>query len=122
MPVECADRAGFLVNALLFPYLNEALRLVEAGIVEPAELDTAMRAGCGLPVGPIRLVDIIGADVTLAVQCGLYEEFGRPDLEPVRLLRELVESDYLGQKVRRGVRDFLRTREAAADDSTEAVA
>jgi 3-hydroxybutyryl-CoA dehydrogenase len=125
-PTACADRTGFLVNALLFPYLNDALRLVQDGIVDPAALDTAMRAGCGFPVGPIRLVDVVGADVTLAVLRRLREEFGRPELEPVGLLRDLVATGHLGRKARRGVREYLRSRgpapAAAAATVEEAVA
>ncbi|GAB1688981.1 3-hydroxyacyl-CoA dehydrogenase NAD-binding domain-containing protein [Krasilnikovia sp. M28-CT-15] len=109
-PVVCPDRTGFLVNALLFPYLNDALRLVQDGVVEPAALDTAMRSGCGFAIGPLRLVDVVGADVAQAVLRRLHDELGGAALAPVRLLDELVAAGDLGQKAGRGVRDHVRRR------------
>jgi 3-hydroxybutyryl-CoA dehydrogenase len=114
-PVECADRAGFLVNALMFPYLNDALRLVQEGVVvDPADLDWAVRKGCGLPTGPVQLVDVVGADVTLAILSRLHDALGRPEFEPVALLRELVSAGYLGRKSGRGVREYVRSGRATS--------
>ncbi|MEU8581349.1 3-hydroxyacyl-CoA dehydrogenase NAD-binding domain-containing protein [Streptomyces abikoensis] len=106
--VECADRTGFIVNALLFPYLNDALAALRHPGVEPALLDSVMKSVGGQPVGPTRLLDVVGADVALEVQHRLHEDSGRPELAPVDLLRSLVDHGFLGRKTSgRGVRAFL---------------
>ncbi|MCC3774208.1 3-hydroxyacyl-CoA dehydrogenase NAD-binding domain-containing protein [Streptomyces sp. UNOB3_S3] len=106
--VECADRTGFIVNALLFPYLNDALAALRLPGVEPALLDSVMKSVGGQPVGPTRLLDVVGADVALEVQRRLHQDSGRPELAPAGLLRDLVDHGFLGRKTSgRGVRAFL---------------
>ncbi|GHJ06031.1 3-hydroxybutyryl-CoA dehydrogenase [Micromonospora humidisoli] len=86
----CGDRAGFVVDALLFPYLNDAVRMLEAGYATADGIDHAMTLGCGYPTGPFALLDAIGLDVTLAVQRALYRESREPGLAPAPLLEHLV--------------------------------
>ncbi len=74
-PVSCGDRAGFIVNALLFPYLNDAIKMLEAHYATADDIDTAMKFGCALPMGPFELLDVVGNDVSLAIQRELYLEF-----------------------------------------------
>ncbi|KAB8162280.1 3-hydroxyacyl-CoA dehydrogenase family protein [Streptomyces sp. 3MP-14] len=113
--VECGDRPGFIVNALLFPYLNQALRLLDGGEVAPPALDAAVRAVGGQPLGPVRLLDTVGADVALEVQRRLHRELADAVSAPVPLLEQLVAEGYLGRKTAgRGVRAFLADRAAAA--------
>jgi 3-hydroxybutyryl-CoA dehydrogenase len=100
--VRCRDRAGFIVNALLFPYLNDAIRMLEDGYATAPEIDTAMRLGCGHPMGPFQLMDIVGLDVTLEICRALHAEFRDPGFQPVPLLEHLVGVGYLGRKVGRG--------------------
>jgi 3-hydroxybutyryl-CoA dehydrogenase len=105
-PVSCADRAGFIVNALLFPYLNDAVRMLEAHYADADEVDTAMKEGCALPMGPFELLDVVGNDVALAIQRTLYLEFREPGFAPAPLLEHLVTAGYLGRKTGRGFRDY----------------
>ena len=77
-PVLCGDRAGFIVNALLFPYLNDAVKMLSAHYATADDIDTAMTKGCGLPMGPFALLDVVGNDVSLAIQEVLYKEFRGP--------------------------------------------
>ncbi|WP_131748313.1 3-hydroxyacyl-CoA dehydrogenase [Frankia sp. Cppng1_Ct_nod] len=105
-PVFCADRAGFIVNALLFPYLNDAVRMLEAHYADVEDIDTAMKVGCGHPMGPFELADVVGLDVTLAIQRTLYLEFREPGYAPAPLLEHLVKAGYLGRKTRRGFRVY----------------
>ncbi|CAI7975207.1 MULTISPECIES: 3-hydroxyacyl-CoA dehydrogenase family protein [Parafrankia] len=107
-PVVCADRAGFIVNALLFPYLNDAVRMLEAHYASVDDIDTAMTVGCGHPMGPFALADVVGLDVTLAIQRTLYLEFREPGYAPAPLLEHLVKAGYLGRKTGRGFRDHSR--------------
>ncbi|MGI9017470.1 MAG: 3-hydroxyacyl-CoA dehydrogenase family protein [Euzebya sp.] len=100
--VLCRDRAGFIVNALLFPYLNDAIRMLEDGYATSIEIDAAMKLGCGHPMGPFALMDIVGLDVTLEICRALYAEFRDPGFEPVPLLEHMVKVGYLGRKVGRG--------------------
>ena len=102
--VPCRDRAGFLVNRLLFPFLNDALGAAAGGAVDGESLDRLLRAGLGIPLGPVRLLDVIGLDVALSGQESLLREFGDPDLAPVPLLTELVAAGVLGAKARRSIR------------------
>ena len=78
--VEVKDRAGFIVNALLFPYLNNAVRMLEAGTASRDDIDTAMKGGCNFPMGPLALLDLVGLDTSLSILDALYEEFQRPEL------------------------------------------
>jgi 3-hydroxybutyryl-CoA dehydrogenase len=100
--VEVKDRAGFIVNALLFPYLNNAIRLVESGVAAIEDVDTAMRGGCGFPMGPFALLDLVGLDTSLAILEALYEEYRDPNFAPVPLLRRMVSAELLGRKTGRG--------------------
>jgi 3-hydroxybutyryl-CoA dehydrogenase len=104
-PVTCGDRAGFVVEALLFPYLNDAVRMIEAGYADADAVDVAMTAGCGYPRGPIEVLDELGLDVVLAGQRRLYEESREPGLLPAPLLQQLVTADRLGVRTGRGVRE-----------------
>jgi 3-hydroxybutyryl-CoA dehydrogenase len=107
-PVSCGDRAGFIVNALLFPYLNGAARMLEAHYATADDIDAAMKVGCGHPMGPFELMDVVGLDVTLAIQQTLYLEFREPGDAPAPLLEHLVRAGYLGRKTKRGFRDYSR--------------
>jgi 3-hydroxybutyryl-CoA dehydrogenase len=104
-PVDCADRAGFIVNALLFPYLNDAVRMLQAHYATADGIDTAMKLGCGYPMGPFELLDVVGLDVALAIERVLYLEFREPGFAPTPLLEHLVTAGYLGRKTGRGFRD-----------------
>ncbi len=105
-PVQCGDRAGFIVNALLFPYLNDAVLLLESHYATADEIDTVMTKGAGLPLGPFALLDVVGNDVSLAIEQTLHSEFRLPELAPARLLEQMVEAGYLGRKTRRGFRAY----------------
>jgi 3-hydroxybutyryl-CoA dehydrogenase len=105
-PVVCADRAGFVVNALLFPYLNDAVRMLEASYAGADDIDNAMKLGCGYPMGPFELLDVVGLDVSLAIQRELYLELREPGFAPAPLLEHLVTAGYLGRKVGRGFRSY----------------
>jgi 3-hydroxybutyryl-CoA dehydrogenase len=106
-PVSCTDRSGFLVNALLFPYLNDAVRMLEAHYATADDIDTAMRTGCGYPMRPFELLDVVGLDVSLAIQRELYLEFREPGYAPAPLLEHLVTAGYLGRKTGRGFRTYV---------------
>ena len=105
-PVVCADRSGFVVNALLFPYLNDAVRMLEASYATADDIDNAMKTGCGYPMGPFELLDVVGLDVSLAIQRELYLEFREPGFAPAPLLEHLVTAGYLGRKTQKGFRDY----------------
>jgi len=105
-PVTCGDRAGFIVNALLFPYLNDAVKMLEAHYASADEIDTAMKTGCAYPMGPFELLDAVGLDVSLAIQRELYLEFRERGFAPAPLLEHLVTARYLGRKVGRGFRTY----------------
>jgi 3-hydroxybutyryl-CoA dehydrogenase len=103
--VSCADRAGFIVNALLFPYLNDAVKMLEAHYATADDIDAAMKVGCGYPMGPFELLDVVGLDVSLAIERELYTEYREPGFAPAPLLEHLVTAGYLGRKTGRGFRD-----------------
>jgi len=105
-PVTCGDRAGFIVNALLFPYLNDAVKMLEANYASADDIDTAMKTGCGYPMGPFELLDVVGLDVSLAIQRTLYLEFREPGFAPAPRLEHLVTAGYLGRKAGRGFRSY----------------
>jgi len=107
-PVEVKDQAGFIVNALLFPYLNNAVRLYEQGVATKDGIDAAMKGGCGFPMGPFALLDLVGLDTSLAILDALYDEFRDPNYAPVPLLRRLVASGQLGRKTKKGFYDYDR--------------
>ncbi|MGO9029820.1 MAG: 3-hydroxyacyl-CoA dehydrogenase family protein [Acidimicrobiales bacterium] len=101
-PVEVKDQAGFIVNALLFPYLNNAVRLLEQGVASVEDIDTAMKGGCGFPMGPFALLDLVGLDTSLAILDALYEEFREPNYAAVPLLRRMVTAEQFGRKSGQG--------------------
>ena len=107
-PVVCGDRAGFIVNALLFPYLNDAAKMLEGHYATADDIDLAMTKGCGHPMGPFALMDVVGLDVSLAIQRTLYAEFREPGYAPAPLLEHLVTAGYLGRKTGRGFRDYSK--------------
>jgi 3-hydroxybutyryl-CoA dehydrogenase len=101
-PVEVADRAGFVVNALLFPYLNNAVRMLENGTASMEDIDTAMQGGCNFPMGPFALLDLVGLDTSVSILDALYEEFRDPNYAAVPLLRRMVTAGRLGRKTGQG--------------------
>jgi 3-hydroxybutyryl-CoA dehydrogenase len=105
-PVEVKDQAGFIVNALLFPYLNNAVRLYEQGVASVVDIDTAMKGGCGFPMGPFALLDLVGLDTSLAILDALYQEFRDPNYAAVPLLRRMVAAEQLGRKSGQGFLDY----------------
>jgi 3-hydroxybutyryl-CoA dehydrogenase len=107
-PVEVKDQAGFVVNALLFPYLNNAVRLLEQGVASKEGIDAAMKGGCGFPMGPFALLDLVGLDTSVAILDALYDEFRDPNYATVPLLRRMVTSGQLGRKTKRGFYDYNR--------------
>src|SRR6187402_394506 len=96
--VEVKDRAGFIVNALLFPYLNNAVRMSEQATASMADIDTAMQGGCNFPMGPFALLDLVGLDTSLAILDALYDEFRDPNYAAVPTLRRKVSAGQLGRK------------------------
>jgi 3-hydroxybutyryl-CoA dehydrogenase len=100
--VEVVDRAGFIVNALLFPYLNNAVRMLENGTASKDDIDTAMQGGCNFPMGPFALLDLVGLDTSLAILDALYAEFRDPNYAAVPTLRRMVAAGHLGRKTKRG--------------------
>jgi 3-hydroxybutyryl-CoA dehydrogenase len=103
-PVTCTDRTGFIVNALLVPYLNGAAHMLDEGFLAADDLDTVFRNGRGHPMGPIELLDVVGLDIVLAATRQLHESFGASHLAPARSLETLVAKGRLGRKSGRGFR------------------
>ncbi|GAA3923762.1 3-hydroxybutyryl-CoA dehydrogenase [Streptomyces gulbargensis] len=106
--VDCGDRAGFIVNALLFPYLNNAVKMVQDHYATLDDIDAAMKLGGGYPMGPFELLDVVGLDVSLAIERVLHREFREPGLAPAPLLEHLVAAGCLGRKTGRGFREYAR--------------
>jgi 3-hydroxybutyryl-CoA dehydrogenase len=106
--VDCGDRAGFIVNALLFPYLNNAVKMVQEHYATVEDIDAAMKLGGGYPMGPFELLDVVGLDVSLAIEQVLHKEFRDPGLAPSPLLEHLVSAGCLGRKTGRGFREYAR--------------
>jgi len=100
--VQVLDRAGFIVNALLFPYLNNAIRMWEAGTASMDDIDVAMRGGCNFPMGPFSLLDLVGLDTSLSILTALHESFGDPNFAPADTLKKLVAEGKLGRKTKHG--------------------
>lgn len=113
--VACRDRAGFIVNYIMSPYLNEAIRMFEHGYASVEAIDEAMKLGAGHPMGPFELLDTIGLDVALAVQESLYEDSKESCWAPVPLLKHMVAAGQLGRKTGRGFYEYP----AAADASSQ---
>lgn len=107
-PVDCGDRAGFIVNALLFPYLNNAIKMVQEHYASLDDIDAAMKLGGGYPMGPFELLDVVGLDVSLAIEKVLHREFRDPGLAPAPLLEHLVAAGCLGRKTGRGFREYAK--------------
>lgn len=101
-PIEATDRAGFVVNSLLVPYLLSAIRMYEAGYASAADIDRGMVLGCGHPMGPLALSDLIGLDTIRAIGVSLYEEFKEPLYSPPPILDRMVEAGLLGKKAGHG--------------------
>ncbi len=107
-PVTVKDRAGFIVNALLFPYLNNAVRMLENGTATAEDIDEAMKGGCNFPMGPLALLDLVGLDTSLSILDALYEEFRDPNYSAVPALRRMVSAGRLGRKTGSGFHDYSR--------------
>jgi 3-hydroxybutyryl-CoA dehydrogenase len=106
--IRSQDRAGFVVNALLIPYLLSAIRMLESGFATAEDIDAGMVEGCAHPMGPLHLADLIGLDTTMAVAESLYEEFKEPLYAPPPLLSRMVDAGLLGRKTGRGFYDYHR--------------
>jgi 3-hydroxybutyryl-CoA dehydrogenase len=107
-PVQVKDRAGFIVNALLFPYLNNAVRMLENGTASRDDIDSAMKGGCNFPMGPLALLDLVGLDTSLSILDALYAEFADPNYSPAPALRRLVAAGHLGRKSGQGFYDYRK--------------
>ena len=101
-PVQVLDRAGFIVNALLFPYLNNAVKMLEAGTANMEDIDTAMKGGCNFPMGPFALLDLVGLDTSVSILDALYAEFKDENFVPTKTLRDLLAAGKLGRKTKQG--------------------
>ena len=106
--IHSQDRAGFIVNALLVPYLLSAIRMLESGFATAGDIDAGMVEGCAHPMGPLALADLIGLDTTMAVAESLYEEFKEPLYAAPPLLCRMVEAGLLGRKSGRGFHSYDR--------------
>ncbi|MCZ1005514.1 3-hydroxybutyryl-CoA dehydrogenase [Streptomyces lydicus] len=104
--VRSQDRAGFVVNALLVPYLLSAVRMAESGFATAADVDAGMELGCAHPMGPLKLADLIGLDTVAAIAQSLYDEFKEPLYAPPPLLQRMVEAGLLGRKTGRGFHTY----------------
>jgi 3-hydroxybutyryl-CoA dehydrogenase len=104
--IEVVDRAGFVVNALLFPYLNNAVRMLEQGTASRGDIDIAMQGGCNFPMGPLALLDLVGLDTAVAILDALYAEFRDPNYATVPTLRRMVAAGQLGRKTKRGFYEY----------------
>jgi len=105
-PVRAGDQSGFIVNALLIPYLCQAVRMLDSAYATIEDIDTAMVGGCGYPMGPLRLLDTIGLDVALSAAESLYAEFAETHYAPPARLRRMVDAGRLGKKVGRGFYEY----------------
>jgi len=112
--IETKDRSGFIVNMLLVPYLMAAVRMYEEGFSTRESIDEGMRLGCGHPMGPLALSDLIGLDVLYSVCNSLYDEFKRDEYAPPPLLKRMVASGRIGQKAGRGFYEYDRARAGTA--------
>ena len=104
--IRSKDRAGFVVNALLIPYILSAIRMFESGFASKEDIDEGMVTGCAHPMGPLALADLIGLDTTMAVAESLYDEFKEQLYAPPPLLARMVEAGLLGRKTGRGFYDY----------------
>lgn len=112
--VRTKDRSGFVVNALLIPYLLSAIRVYESGVASMADIDKAMKLGCAHPMGPFALSDLIGLDIVAAISESLYAEYREPHYSPPPLLARMVSAGLLGKKAGRGFYDYAPKAEVRA--------
>jgi 3-hydroxybutyryl-CoA dehydrogenase len=106
--IRSRDRAGFVVNALLIPYLLSAVRMAESGFATAVDIDTGMELGCAHPMGPLKLADLIGLDTVASIAEALYDEFREPLYAPPPLLQRMVEAGLLGRKTGRGFHLYVQ--------------
>jgi len=106
--VDVRDQAGFIVNALLFPYLNNAVKMLDAGVATREGIDAAMKGGCNFPMGPLELLDLVGLDTSLSILEALYAEFKDPNYAPAPLLKRMVSARRLGRKTGEGFYDYTK--------------
>jgi 3-hydroxybutyryl-CoA dehydrogenase len=106
--VDVKDQAGFVVNALLFPYLNNAVKLFDAGVASRDDIDAAMKGGCNFPMGPLELLDLVGLDTSVSILDALHLEFSDPNFAPALLLRRMVAANRLGRKNGIGFYDYAK--------------
>ena len=104
--IRSQDRAGFVVNALLIPYILSAIRMMESGFATAEDIDNGMVEGCNHPMGPLALADLIGLDTTQAVAESMYSEFKEPLYASPAMLSRMVEAGLLGRKTGRGFYDY----------------
>ena len=105
-PVACGDNSGFIVNRLLIPYLLDAVRAYESGVGSMEDIDTAMKLGCGYPMGPFTLSDFIGLDTMYSVANIMFDEYRETRFAPPTLLKQLVQAGHLGRKTGKGFFDY----------------
>ncbi|KOV30790.1 3-hydroxybutyryl-CoA dehydrogenase [Streptomyces sp. XY431] len=108
-PIRARDRAGFVVNALLVPYLLSAVRMFETGVATASDIDKGMEAGCAHPMGPLRLCDLIGLDTIVSIAESMYDEYKEPLYAAPPLLSRMVDAGLLGRKSGRGFYDYTAT-------------
>jgi 3-hydroxybutyryl-CoA dehydrogenase len=106
--IDVVDRAGFVVNALLFPYLNRAVRMLEQQTASMEAIDTGMKGGCNFPMGPFELLDLVGLDTSVSILEALHAETRDQGDSPAPTLRRLVEAGHLGRKTGRGFYDYAK--------------
>lgn len=107
-PIDVADNAGFVVNALLFPYLNNAVRLLENQTATMSDIDAGMKGGCNFPMGPFELLDLVGLDTTVSILEALFDASRNPSDAPATTIRRLVAAGHLGRKSGRGFYDYAK--------------
>lgn len=107
-PIVCEDKPGFIVNRLLIPYINDAVHALAEGVASAEDIDTAMKLGANMPLGPLALADLVGIDVGLAATESLFHEFGDPKFRPSPLMRQMVRAGRLGRKTGRGFYDYTK--------------
>lgn len=107
-PIVCEDKPGFIVNRLLIPYINDAVHALAEGVASAEDIDTAMKLGANMPIGPLGLADLVGIDVGLAATESLFHEFGDPKFRPHPLMRQMVRAGRLGRKTGRGFFEYSK--------------
>ncbi|MSO78763.1 MAG: 3-hydroxybutyryl-CoA dehydrogenase [Acidimicrobiia bacterium] len=106
--VDVEDRAGFIVNSLLFPYLNNAVKALDAGLATRDDIDAAMKGGCNFPMGPLELLDLVGLDTSLSILEALHQEYQDANYAPAPLLTKMVGDGHLGRKSGEGFYDYSK--------------